>query len=100
MQIGLGLFVGFVVATLGQWSFETFLDGLARQLWVDLWDPELEDALPLVIEVRDHPDHVAGVRAWLMSEYRMTSCSIFVADGTPIASSVLAEEELFPAEVN
>lgn len=93
VQIGLVLFAGFVVATLGQWSFETLLDARARQHGVDVWDPELEDALPLAIEVRDHPEHADAVRAWLMSEYRMASFSVFAADGTPITSSVPPAEE-------
>ena len=101
VQIGLVLFVGFVIATLGQWSFETLLDARARQHGVDVWDPELEDALPLAIEVRDHPDHAEAVRAWLMSEYRMASFSVFAADGTPITSSVPpAEEDVSLADVD
>lgn len=101
VQIGLVLFAGFVVATLGQWSFETILDARARQHGVDVWDPELEDALPLAIEVRDHPEHAEAVRAWLMSEYRMASFSVFAADGTPITSSVPpAEEDVSLADVD
>ncbi len=101
VQIGLVLFAGFVVATIGQWSFETLLDARARQHGVDVWDPELEDALPLAIEVRDHPEHAEAVRAWLMSEYRMASFSVFAADGTPITSSVPpAEEDVSLADVD
>jgi len=86
-QIGLVLFAGFVVATLAQWSFENFLDIRARQHGVDLWDPELADALPLAIEVRDHPEHAEVVRTWLMSEYRQATFSVFDDAGTLITSS-------------
>ena len=94
VQIGLVLFAGFVLAMLGQWSFEAILHARALQHGVDVWDPELEDALPLALEVRDNPAHAEAVRTWLMSEYRMASFSVFAADGTPITSSVPPAEEV------
>jgi signal transduction histidine kinase len=87
VQIGLVLFAGFVVATLGQWSFEAMLDARAHQRGVDVSDPELADALPLAIEVRDHPEHAEVVKTWLMSEYRQATFSVFDDAGTLITSS-------------